>query len=91
MNASEDFLDSQYPLTIELVCVLIFGYEYGSPPMFRQDLHFSTICKSYHNGGASSEQQMWLTLYPKVVMMERCSISNQLTSLKAQFSAHSKN
>ena len=39
MNASEDFLDSQYPLTIELACVLIFGDEYGSPPMFRHDLH----------------------------------------------------
>ena len=34
---------------------------------------------------------MWLTLYPKVVMMERCSLSNQFMSLKAQFSTPSKN
>ena len=76
MNASKDFLEFEDLFTTELACVLIFSDEYGSPPMFRQDLHFGIICKSYHYGGVSLEQQICVTLYPKVATMERCSLSN---------------
>ena len=69
----------------ELNCVLAFAkMKIYVGDIVSQDLQCGTSCKSYHCEDAS--KHMWVTLYPKVAIMEIYR-SNQFASLQACFSA----
>ena len=69
----------------ELNCVLAFAkMKIYVGDIVSQDLQCGTSCKSYHCEDAS--KHMWVTLYPKVAIMEIYR-SNQFASLQARFSA----
>ena len=70
------------PISTDLVCQLTIDDGYGSS-QFVQDFSFRTNCLCYRYGDVS--EQMWMTLYPKVAILERCNSHQLLTAIQASF------
>ena len=66
----------------DLVCQLTLDDGYGSF-QWVENFSFRTNCRCYRYRDVS--EQMWMTLYPKVAILERCTHSNQFTFLQAAF------
>ncbi|KAJ9676310.1 hypothetical protein PVL29_025033 [Vitis rotundifolia] len=83
LNESDDLLEAESSISIELSCQLSLRDGYGfSSLLVRRHLSFRTTCKCYRDGGVS--EQMWAIFYPKAAILESCH-TNQFTFLGASF------